>query len=147
MIAIRISDQTILIKNRLSLTKLSLDLDANPQIQLIFHNNMDKLNNDTNHFMKYPPNSNPPKGLVNSGILKNHFLNEGAGMLPKLQDFNQMFRQYANSILNMNESVFPPGHPLFNRERSISALKETNDKLLKENLELKKRLEEKTTKK
>ena len=68
-------------------------------------------------------------------------------MLPKLQDFNQMFRQYANSVLNMNESVFPPGHPLFNRERSISALKETNDKLLKENLELKKRLEEKTTKK
>jgi hypothetical protein len=67
-------------------------------------------------------------------------------MLPKLQDFNQMFRQYADSILNMNESVFPPGHPLFNRESSISTLKETNDKLLKENLELKKRLEEKTKK-
>ena len=107
---------------------------------------MEKTTNNEN-FMRYPPNSNPPKGLVNSEILRNRFLNESAGMLPKLQDFNQMFRQYANSILNMNESVFPPGHPLFNRERSISALKETNDKLLKENLELKKRLEEKTTKK
>ena len=113
---------------------------------MIFDKNMDETT-DNKNFMKYPPNSNPPKGLVNSGILKNHFLNESAGMLPKLQDFNQMFRQYATSILNMNESVFPPGHPLFNRERSISALKETNDKLLKENLELKKRLEEKTTKK
>ena len=112
---------------------------------MIFDKNMDETTNNEN-FMKYPPNSNPPKGLGNSGILKNHFLNESAGMLPKLQDFNQMFRQYANSVLNMNESVFPPGHPLFNRERSISALKETNDKLLKENLELKKRLEEKTKK-
>ena len=106
---------------------------------------MDETTNNEN-FMKYPPNSKPPKGLVNSEILRNSFLNESAGMLPKLQDFNQMFRQHADSILNMNESVFPPGHPLFNRERSISALKETNDKLLKENLELKKRLEDKTKK-
>ena len=58
-----------------------------------------------------------------------------------------MFRQYADSILNMNKSVFPPGHPLFNRERSISILKEENDKLLKENLELKKQLESKSNKK
>ena len=106
---------------------------------------MEKTTNNEN-FMRYPPNSNPPKGLVNSEILRNRFLNESAGMLPKLQDFNQMFRQYANSVLNMNASVFPPGHPLFNREKSISTLKETNDKLLKENLELKKRLEEKTKK-
>ena len=106
---------------------------------------MEKTTNSEN-FMRYPPNSNPPKGLVNSEILRNRFLNESAGMLPKLQDFNQMFRQYANSVLNMNESVFPPGHPLFNREKSISILKEKNDKLLKENLELKKRLEAKTKK-
>ena len=113
---------------------------------MIFDKNMDKSNNDEN-FIRYPPNSNPPKGLINSEILKSHFLNQSAGMLPKLQDFNQMFRQYADSIMNMNESVFPPGHPLFNREKSISALKETNDKLLKENLELKKRLQDKTAKK
>ena len=107
---------------------------------------MDKLNDNTSHFMRYPPNSNPPKGSVNPKILKNNFLNQGAGMLPKLQDFNQMFRQYADSILNMNKTVFPPGHPLFNRERSISVLKETNDKLTKENLELKKQLESKKNK-
>ena len=47
----------------------------------------------------------------------------------------------------MNKSVFPPGHPLFNRERSISILKEENDKLLKENLELRKQLESKSNKK
>jgi|TARA_B110000014_G_scaffold42971_1_gene28442 hypothetical protein len=107
---------------------------------------MDKLNDDASHFMRYPPNSNPPKGLANPKMLKNDFLNQGAAMLPKLQDFNQMFRQYADSILNMNNTVFPPGHPLFNRERSISILKETNDKLTKENLELKKQLETKKNK-
>ena len=74
-------------------------------------------------------------------------MKNGASMLPKLQDFNQMFRQYADSVLSMEKSVFPPGHPLYNRENSISTLKESNDKLLKENLELKKRLEEKASKK
>jgi len=108
---------------------------------------MDEINNEQSNFMRYPPNSNPPKRLTNSKTLKKQFVNEGASMLPKLQDFNQMFRQHANNILNMNESVFPPGHPLFNRENSISVLKEANDKLLKENLELRKKLESKTSKK
>ena len=108
---------------------------------------MEDLNYNVNGFTKYPPNSNPPKGLVNPGTLKKNFIKDADTALPKLQDFNQMFRQYADSILNMNKSVFPPGHPLFNRERSISALKEENDKLLKENLELKKQLESKSNKK
>ena len=56
---------------------------------------------DNKNFMKYPPNSNPPKGLVNSGVLKNHFLNESAGMLPKLQDFNQMFRPVSYTHLTL----------------------------------------------
>ena len=102
--------------------------------------------NDMSNFTRYPPNSNPPRKLDSSKIMKKDFVKNGASMLPKLQDFNQMFRQYADSILNMNNTVFPPGHPLFNRERSISILKETNDKLTKENLELKKQLESKKNK-
>ena len=108
---------------------------------------MDDLNNILPNVRRYPPNSNPPKGLVNSDTLKKNFVKDADTALPKLQDFNQMFRQYADSILNMNKSVFPPGHPLFNRERSISILKEENDKLLKENLELRKQLESKSNKK
>ena len=108
---------------------------------------MDDFNNDSTDSRTYPPNSNPPEGLIKSNALKKKFLNESAAMLPKLQDFNQMFRQHANSVLNMNESIFPPGHPLFNREKSISLLKEENDKLAKENLELKKQLEKKVSKK
>tara|TARA_B110000014_G_C20058342_1_gene550993 strand:+ start:157 stop:486 length:330 start_codon:yes stop_codon:yes gene_type:complete len=108
---------------------------------------MDDFNNDSTDSRTYPPNSNPPEGLIKSNALKKKFLNESAAMLPKLQDFNQMFRQHANSVLNMNESIFPPGHPLFNREKSISLLQEENDKLAKENLELKKQLEKKVSKK
>ena len=108
---------------------------------------MDDFNNDSTDSSTYPPNSNPPEGLIKSNALKKKFLNESAAMLPKLQDFNQMFRQHANSVLNMNESIFPPGHPLFNREKSISLLQEENDKLAKENLELKKQLEKKVSKK
>ena len=107
---------------------------------------MEDLNKNIN-FNRYPPNSNLPKGLLNSNQIKKNFAMEGASMLPKLQDFNQMFRQYANSILSMNETIFPPGHPMFNSEHSISSLKEINDKLLKENMELKKLLEEKSNKK
>ena len=77
---------------------------------------MDELNNNLPDSAVYPPHSNLPKGLVNFNTLKRNFLNDGAAMLPKLQDFNQMFMQHANNLLNMNESVFPPGHPLFNRE-------------------------------
>ena len=68
-------------------------------------------------------------------------------MLPKLQDFNQMFRQYSNSVFNMSDTIFPPGHPMFNREHSITTLKEENEKLLKENLELRKKLDVKSGKK
>ena len=75
------------------------------------------------------------------------FSAKGASMLPKLQDFNQMFRDRANSLIKMNTSVLPPGHPLFSRENSLLTLKEENDKLLKENLELKKQLDAKSNKK
>ena len=103
---------------------------------------MDDLNKNIN-FNRYPPNSNLPKGLLNSNQIKKNFVMEGASMLPKLQDFNQMFRQYANSILSMNETIFPPGHPMYSKENSIALLKEENEKILKENFELKKRLQSK----
>jgi len=96
---------------------------------------------ENNNSVRYPPRSNPPTGI--SGIQKIHerFNKKNASIIPNLEDFNQMFRQYAEGLLHTNESIFPPGHPLYNREKSFSLLKEANDKLLKENLELKKQLE------
>ncbi len=91
--------------------------------------------------IRYPPKSNPPTGFSGINEIREKFNKRNASMMPNLEDFNQMFRQYADGLLRANESVFPPGHPLYNREKSFSLMKEANDKLLKENLELKKQLE------
>ncbi|MBC8251979.1 MAG: hypothetical protein H8E89_10385 [Candidatus Nitrosopelagicus sp.] len=102
-------------------------------------NSMDAIRG--NDSVLYPPKSNPPTGF--SGIEKIHerFNKQNASLVPNLEDFNHMFRQYAEGLLRSNESIFPPGHPLYSREKSFSLLKEANDKLLKENLELKNKLE------
>ena len=105
---------------------------------------MQKISSDG---IRYPPNSSPPLGINHVQKIKGQFSAKGASMLPKLQDFNQMFRDKANSLIKMNTSVLPPGHPLFSRENSLLTLKEENDKLLKENLELKKQIDTKSNKK
>ena len=102
------------------------------------------LNEITPDFIRFPPNSNPPVGFNHIQKIKSEFVAKGESMLPKLQDFNQLFKQKADSLVNMNSSIIPPGHPLFSRENSVITLKEENDKLLKENLELKKKLDGKS---
>ena len=100
---------------------------------------------DVNHgpedSVRYPPTSRPPTGVTGINEIHEKFNRRNASLMPNLEDFNQMFRQYADGLLNGAESIFPPGHPLYNKEKSFSLLKEANDKLLKENLELKKQLE------
>ena len=91
--------------------------------------------------IRYPPKSNHPTGFSGINEIREKFNKRNASLMPNLEDFNQMFRQYADGLLHATESIFPPGHPLYNREKSFSLLKEANDKLLKENLELKKQLE------
>ena len=91
--------------------------------------------------VRYPPTSRPPTGVTGIQEIRENFNKRNASIMPNLEDFNQMFRQYADGLLNGSESIFPPGHPLYNKEKSFSLLKEANDKLLKENLELKKQIE------
>ena len=96
--------------------------------------------------VRYPPKSNPPTGFSGINEIRERFNKTNASLMPNLEDFNQMFRQHADGLLRTNESVFPPGHPLYNREKSFTLMKEANDKLLKENLELKKQLEKSSEK-
>jgi hypothetical protein len=56
-----------------------------------------------------------------------------------------MYQQYASGLISMNSSIIPPGHPLYTRQNSVKTLQAENDKLLKENLNLKKKLEKETT--
>jgi len=94
--------------------------------------------------IRYPPGVSIPMGLVNTPKLKEKMSADGAALTPKLENFTQMYQQMAAGLLNMSlDRLIPPGHPLYSKENSIRLLKDEKEKILKENLELKKKLENK----
>ena len=76
--------------------------------------------------------------------MKEQFSDEMDTMSQKLQGFQHLYQQHASGLLTMNSSIIPPGHPLYNRKSSAKGLQAENDKLLKENTELKKKLDKKS---
>jgi len=98
--------------------------------------------------LRYPPGANLPSGLVNTSKLKLQLSADNAALSPRLQDFTEMYHKMAAGLLDMSSNtLIPPGHPIHSRENSVAILKEENKKILKENIELKKKLEEKISKK
>ena len=98
--------------------------------------------------LRYPPGANLPSGLVNTSKLKRQLSSDNAALSPKLQDFTEMYHKMAAGLLDMSSNtLIPPGHPIHSRENSVAILKEENKKILKENMELKKKLEEKISEK
>jgi hypothetical protein len=98
--------------------------------------------------LRYPPGANLPSGLVNTSKLKRQLSADNAALSPKLQDFTEMYHKMAAGLLDMSSNtLIPPGHPIHSRENSVTILKEENKKILKENMELKKKLEEKISEK
>ena len=94
--------------------------------------------------IRYPPGVSIPMGLVNTPKLKEKMSADSAALTPKLENFAQMYQQMAAGLLNMSlDKLIPPGHPMYSKENSITLLKEEKQKILKENLELKKKLENK----
>ena len=95
-------------------------------------------------FPRLPPGLSNPLFKIFENPMKEKFAEENASINKKLQGFQQSYQRYASGLLTMNSGwVVPPGHPLFSRQNSVSTLKTENDKLLKENLELKKKLDDK----
>ena len=94
--------------------------------------------------IRYPPNASIPKGLVNTPKLKEKLSADNAALTPNLENFTQMYQQMATDLLNMSlNRLIPPGHPLYTKETSLRLLKDEKEKILKENLELKNKLENK----
>jgi len=94
--------------------------------------------------IRYPPGVSIPMGLVNTPKLKEKISADSAALTPKLENFAQMYQQMAAGLLNMSlDKLIPPGHPMYSKENSVTLLKEEKQKILKENLELKKKLENK----
>jgi len=96
-------------------------------------------------FPRLPPGLTHPMFKIYENPMKDQFSDEVSAISQKLQGFQHMYQQYASGLLSMNSAIIPPGHPLYNRQNSVETLQATNDKLLKENLELKKKVEKETT--
>ena len=92
-------------------------------------------------FPRLPPGLNHPMFKVYENPLKEQFSQQAATINQKLQGFQQMYQEYAAGLLSMRSSIVPPGHPLYSRQNSVETLQAENDKLQKENIELKKKLE------
>ena len=92
-------------------------------------------------FPRLPPRLTNPMFKIYENPMKEQFSKNAGTINQKLQGFQQMYQQYASGLLTMNSGVIPPGHPLYTRQNSIETLQTENDKLLKENLELKKKLD------
>ena len=103
------------------------------------------LNPDIPHmafqFPRLPPGMPNPMFKIYENPMKEQFLKSAETINQKLRGFQQMYQQHAAGLLTMNSGIIPPGHPLYTRNNSVETLQNENDKLLKENLELKKRLD------
>jgi len=95
-------------------------------------------------FIRYPPAASIPNALVNKPKLMKKLSSENMALTPTLQDFTEMYQQMAASLFSMSTNkLIPPGHPMYSKENSITLLKKENEKIIKENLELQKQLENK----
>ncbi len=98
-------------------------------------------------FPRLPPGLTHPMFKIYETPMKEQFSQEMDTINQKLQGFQQMYQQYASGLVSMNSTIIPPGHPLYTRQNSVQTLQTENDKLLKENLNLKKKLEKESTSK
>ena len=98
-------------------------------------------------FPRLPPGLPNSMFKINENPMRKQFLQDAETVNQKLRGFQHMYQQYASGLLSMNSKVIPPGHPLYTRQNSVETLQTTNDKLLKENLELKKKLQKESNSK
>ena len=98
-------------------------------------------------FPRLPPGLPNSMFKIHGNSMREQFLQDSDTINQKLQGFQGMYQQYASGLLSMNSKIIPPGHPLYTQQNSVETLQTANDKLLKENLELKKKLEKKSNSK
>ena len=95
-------------------------------------------------FPRLPPGLFNPIFKIFENPMKEKIAEENTLINKKLQGFQTSYQRHASGLMTMNSSgIIPPSHPLFSLQNSVSALKIENDKLFRENLELKKKLDSK----
>ena len=106
------------------------------------------LNHDIPHrafqFPRLPPGITHPMFKIFENPMKDEFIQNASNLNKKLDGFQKLYQEHASGLMTMNSSgLIPPGHPLYTEKNSVKILKIENDKLLKQNLELKKKLDKK----
>ncbi len=93
-------------------------------------------------FPRLPPGISHPMLKISDNPMKDKFVQNASNLNKKLDGFQNFYQQHASGLMKMNSSgIIPPGHPLYSEKNSVKILKVQNDKLLKQNIELKKKLE------
>ncbi len=93
-------------------------------------------------FPRIPPGLTPLMFNSTTESVRKNFSLQNESLSTKLRDFQQTYQKYASSLFDMTfPGIIPPGHPLFSRQFSVEVIQAERDKLLKENLELRKRAE------
>lgn len=95
-------------------------------------------------FPRLPPSISHPMFKTYQDPASEIFARDAKAASKKLQEFQQMYQKHASGLFAMNSRIIPPNHPMHTDRDSIEALKAENDKLLKENTELRKKLEKQT---
>ena len=68
------------------------------------------------------------------------FFKDNDSLNSKLEDFTRMYQKFASGLFEAAYPTTSPGHPMFSKLQSASSLRSENDKLKKENMELKKQI-------
>ena len=93
-------------------------------------------------FPRLPPGITHPMQKIFENPIKEKFLQDASMINKRLEGFQKLYQQYASGLMTMNTNrIVPPGHPLYSEKNSLEYLKAENDKLIKQNLQLKKKLE------
>ena len=100
-------------------------------------------NNSPLEFIRFPPGiSLKPTGLLRPNQLKEEFIKKNLSVNSRLQEFQQLRQNFVAGLLDSSKDIIPPGHPLYSQRNSVSIIQIENEKIKKENMELKKQLDE-----
>ena len=95
-------------------------------------------------FPRLPPGIMHPMFKIHDNPSKERFHQNASNLSKKLDGFQKLYQQHASGLFTKSSGIIPPGHPLYSEKNSVEYLKAENDKLLKQNIELKKKLDKKT---
>lgn len=95
-------------------------------------------------FPRLPPGRANPMFGAYQDPAKERLVRDAKSAGKRLHEFQEMYQRHAGDLFAANHRIIPPNHPLYRPEDNIGAIKAENEKLRKENTELRKKLDMQT---